>query len=462
MSESYQLLDMVAQLGNDPSIEEQQQLALAPAHANLALAQQQQQQLLASQQQQLAAEQQSRAEQSGAAAEQPVGAAVIPLAMSLPPGIAARSQSRQSFTSAVSGMDDLSEDSLIVSPDKSKRARAGNRSTSGPRVDPRSASGSKERTRKTSASVTRPLASRSRSGKPQERPPRMHPPMPSTAPVTRPRVVEPTDGTPEARLAALEEQRMHDHQVIHDLATAVMALQNQAVQQASGLQALTQSGLTLRQEVFAARSDVAAVTSSANEAAQSAAMAQMAITVEAKFEQLDRLTADLTTGVHALGLREQRVEQVVEQQVAALGPQEGIITDAFLQLNAKISHVASLAQAVDGTQVTAKQHNVVPFTMGMMTDVKRISDELASMPAHITAEILRLIQPVNVEISDLRVKGLTQDESIGALEANADRLEAAIIAAGSTSTAPTCSVCSPTPQPTSVWVIPTVVPDSPG
>jgi hypothetical protein len=59
MSESYQLLDMVAQLGNDPSIEEQQQLALAPAHANLALAQQQQQQLLASQQQQLAAEQQS-------------------------------------------------------------------------------------------------------------------------------------------------------------------------------------------------------------------------------------------------------------------------------------------------------------------------------------------------------------------------------------------------------------------
>ena len=117
MNESYQLLDMVAQLGNDPSIEEQQQLALAPAHANLALAQQQQ--LLASQQQQLAAE------QSGAAAEQPVGAAAaIPLAMSLPPGIAARSQSRQSFTSAISSMDDLSEDSLIVSPDKSKRAPA--------------------------------------------------------------------------------------------------------------------------------------------------------------------------------------------------------------------------------------------------------------------------------------------------------------------------------------------------
>ena len=122
MSESYQLLDMVAQLGNDPSIEEQQQLALAPAHANLALAQQQQ--LLASQQQQLAAEQPAASQHT-----RPLG--IVPLAMSLPPGIVACSQSRQSSASAHSSMDDLSEDSLIVSPDKSKRARAGTRSTSG-------------------------------------------------------------------------------------------------------------------------------------------------------------------------------------------------------------------------------------------------------------------------------------------------------------------------------------------
>ena len=114
MSESYQLLERVAQLGNDPSVEEQQQLALAPAHANLALAQQQQ--LLAAQQQQLAAEQPAASQHT-----RPLG--IVPLAMSLPPGITARSQSMQSFSSAQSGMDDLSEDSLIVSPDKSKRAR---------------------------------------------------------------------------------------------------------------------------------------------------------------------------------------------------------------------------------------------------------------------------------------------------------------------------------------------------
>ena len=117
MSQSYQVLDMVAQLGNDHSIEEPQQLALAPAHA-LALAQQQQ--LLAAQQQQLAANQQQQMQQEQPSASQhtqPLGA--IPLAMSLPPGITARSQSMQSFASAQSCMDDPSEDSLIVSPDKS-------------------------------------------------------------------------------------------------------------------------------------------------------------------------------------------------------------------------------------------------------------------------------------------------------------------------------------------------------
>ena len=144
--------------------------------------------------------------------------------MSLPPGITARSQSMQNFSSAQSGMDDLSEDSLVVLPDKSKRARAGTRSTSGPRVDPRSTSGSKERTRKTSASLTRPLAGRSRSGKPQERPPRMQPPAPGTAPVPRPHVVEPRADTPEARLTALEEQRVYDRRFINDLANALTAL----------------------------------------------------------------------------------------------------------------------------------------------------------------------------------------------------------------------------------------------
>ena len=201
--------------------------------------------------------------------------------MSLPPGIAARPQSMQSFSSALSGIDELSEDSLITSPDKVHRARAGTRSSSGPRIDTRSTSGSGSRTRKTSASLTRPLAGRSRSGNPQERPPRMQPPATGIAMVSGPHVVEPGADTPEARLAVLEEQRVYDHRVINDLANALTALQGQVVQQSSGLQALTQSGLSFHQEVFAARADVAAVATSANDAAQSAAMAQMAVTVDA-------------------------------------------------------------------------------------------------------------------------------------------------------------------------------------
>ena len=66
--------------------------------------------------------------------------------------------------------------------------------------------------------------------------------------VSRPHVVPPSADTPEARLAALEEQRSYDHRVIYDLANALAALQGQFVQQSSGLQALTESGLSLRQE----------------------------------------------------------------------------------------------------------------------------------------------------------------------------------------------------------------------
>ena len=64
--------------------------------------------------------------------------------------------------------------------------------------------------------------------------------------------------------------------------------------------------------------------------------------------------------------------------------------------------------------------------------------------------MLRLIEPINVEVSKLRVEGLTQDESIGALEANADRLESVMISAGSS--APVCSVCTLGAQSSSVWV----------
>ena len=97
--------------------------------------------------------------------------------------------------------------------------------------------------------------------------------------VPRPAAVQALSGTMEAMVAALEMQRANDHAVINALADAIMGVQTGVQQQASAIQELTQTGLELRQHVHAARSDLAAGISGANEAAQGAAMAQKAVTV---------------------------------------------------------------------------------------------------------------------------------------------------------------------------------------
>ena len=282
-------------------------------------------------------------------------------------------------------------------------------------------------------------------------------------PVSRPHVVPPSADTPEARLAALEQQRSHDHQVMYELAAALAALQTQVVEQSGGLRALTESGLSLRQEVFAARSDLAAVSTGANDAAQSAAMAQMAVTVEAKFAALDALTTQLVAGVQTLGAREQMMEHVVEQQAAGQPKQEGIITDAFLQLDAKISRVAALAKIADGTDVATRAHNVVPFTAAMSADIAAFKNEFKELPKHVTTEILRLMAPLNVQHTEERVKILAQDECLQSIENRMIQFEAALIDANSRMVAPTCSVCTPAAAPLSLWGhSPPVVSETPG
>ena len=144
-----------------------------------------------------------------------------------------------------------------------------------------------------------------------------------------PIIIPPTTDTTEARLMALERQRDVDHKYMIEVATALGNAQRDIAEQGANLQSLTQSGLMLRQEIFTARSELAAGVAGANDAAQSAAIAQMAVTVENKFAELDRLTNTLAISIEAIGIREQRVEQVVEQQAAGRPVQEGIITDAF-------------------------------------------------------------------------------------------------------------------------------------
>ena len=159
------------------------------------------------------------------------------------------------------------------------------------------------------------------------------------AAVPRPRIVPPSADTSEARLAALEGQRTVDHHVMEMLVAAVNMLQVKTTQQDESIGAITASGLALRQEIFAVRSELAAGVAVATDAAQNTAMAQMAISVEAKFAALDSLTEQLVSGVQFLGAREQRVEEVVEKDVEHGAKNEGIINDAFNQLDAKISRV---------------------------------------------------------------------------------------------------------------------------
>ena len=151
MSQGYQQLDMVAQLGNDPSgLDEQQKQALALA---------QQQQLAQPQQQATIMQQQHNLEPP---AQRPrlqhntqLGV-VQAMSQSPAPGASHRFESAHSQL----GEDEelLSEDSLVVSPDakQPRPARAGARSLSGSRTK----------------SVKKDTITKSRSGS-TERPPRM-------------------------------------------------------------------------------------------------------------------------------------------------------------------------------------------------------------------------------------------------------------------------------------------------
>ena len=81
------------------------------------------------------------------------------------------------------------------------------------------------------------------------------------------------------------------------MADAVLGLRADAAKHAITVQSLTQAGLELRQQVTVVRSELNVGLSGANDAAQNAAMAQMAVSVEAKFDAMDNMTAELTAGM---------------------------------------------------------------------------------------------------------------------------------------------------------------------
>jgi len=276
MAAGYQVLDMVAQLGNDPSAleqyKQQQQLALDNMNVDrqklatqqIALNQQiavmqqqsapdpQQQLAMAQQQQQLTIAQQQILGQIAAAEQQLATLALrptptlvtldtIPTIHTTTLGASSAMVRSASAAPAAShmigdGHDDVdlvSEDSLTVSPDKLKPyARSGARSSSGSRAT------------RNAAGVVKPINGRSRSMTPA-RPQRLRPPL-APATIPRPIAVPATSGTLEDRVAAMEAQRATDHQVINALSDAILGIRVDARQLGAGFQALTQSGMELR------------------------------------------------------------------------------------------------------------------------------------------------------------------------------------------------------------------------
>ena len=493
---------MVAQLGNDPSAlehyKQQQQLALDSMNADqqklateqmaldqkiLAVQQQavpdpQPQLALAQQQQQIHAAQQQLATAAAearivvSAAEQqlahlalrhtPTLVSTIPTIPTIPTAVGASSAMVRSASAAAGrghddGRDDVdlvSEDSLTVSPDKLKPyARSGARSASGSRA-----------TRK-AAGVVKPISLRSRSMTPT-RDQRLKPPL-APAKIQRPIAVPDTSGTLEGRVAAMEVQRAADHKVLNAMADAILGVRADAQQLNADFQALTQSGMELRHQVSAARAEVTTGLTGAQDAAQNAAMAQMAISVESKFAIMDAVTTELLATVNALGRREQMVEAVMEKQVAN---NEAIVGDAFMKMEAKIGMVASLAKTFDGTQLAASGHSLVPYTQAIDNDVNASKSEFAAMPGHVTAEILKIVVPLNVMNTEQRVISIQHEENIVTLESKMVALEVMVTTLNSlvpSAAQPPglfgqCGVCTPS-APLSSWShSPPVVSGAPG
>ena len=265
---------MVAQLGNDPSLlEQQQQQHIALAHMNVqqqqlvqqqAALEQQKQQLAADPQQQLAVDQQQQQiavsqhqlavahqqsqqqlaaiQQQLIAAEQSnttVGASTTVGALDTTtlgaPLAHSSAMAASRVSSVLGGMtadEDLpSEDSLTFSPEKSAghmvRTRAGMRPpmrTASPRT--RKPAVSKERGVAKARDASKPPSGRARS---EPKPMHMRPPLPTGGPMSRPLVVPPSADAPEARLAALEMQRDHDHRVMNELANALTSVRHPVI-----------------------------------------------------------------------------------------------------------------------------------------------------------------------------------------------------------------------------------------
>ena len=388
--------------------------------------------------------------------QQPLGAPPQTMAESA----AARAPSFASAASRTQEQPDyedfaLSDLELTPSPVKEKDTRVRSRHRSG-------SAGRKSPAPRRAPMTRRPSSSGGRLGLPRMRSPSLGP-----APVHRPLVVVPQSDTPEARLAALEQQRVGDHRVMHELVAAIIGVRDVVADmklkqnaQEAALQDQLNMGLQLRRDLFAIRDQTAASVNEASHTAQTATMTHMATVIEAKFAQLDELTANLKGGLETLGLRESQVEHVIQAQHSDLPKHDEIISGAFTQLDNKISHVAAMARRFDGTQVPRATGGVAIFTVAMMKDMETIHQKIQGIDAQISSEVTRGLAPAYEQLAQVHVKTLTIDENFAAME-NAMTVQANAIMTLQT-TGSTCTACGPPSAPTNPWSHTPATPGGPG
>ena len=201
--------------------------------------------------------------------------------------------------------------------------------------------------------------------------PRLPSPMVAQSRVASPTVVPTTNASPEARLAALEQQRLDDHAIMRQMADAIANLRNvveHTTQKSrahdNAIEEQMRLGLDVRRELAAGR----------NQPVGNATVDDVAAICEAKFGQLDALIQQL----NAQDANVAAVVQAEHDKSKDLAGKDGtLISGAFDAMDKKLSHVSELVRKFDnGIAATGIPAGSAVFTHAMDKDMRRMHDKM--------------------------------------------------------------------------------------
>ena len=333
----------------------------------------------------------------------------------------------------------LSDDSLGLTPTEPEtRSRPRHRSGSGVRKIP---------------AIRRTVSTGSKRGMTRNPSPAL-----SKTVLKAPIVVAPQDTSTEARLDALEQQRLNDHAIMEEMAGVVVNLkavvehqQAKLNQQNAEMRDQVQMSLQLRRDVFAIRDQV-------QSGIPTNTVASMTSIIEQKFAELDSVVGDLSKNLHLLGDREVKVEQVVQAQEDAKPQDKNAIEGAFMQMDQRLSQVSELVRKFDGTHIVSSNPTAAVFTRAMATDMQHMHEKFAGIDAQIQQTITQNINPMYEQINGLHAKNVSNDEYIQQAMTSLTVLgENLRVLQNGSMTCPPCGTC-PAPSYSNPWATPVPAP----